>query len=380
MLQGTVLPGPAPKAADIAASTSSRDSAASGMGAEASASAPASFGAVLKDKMGPEAKATATAATGNEESPALSASTASAPVDPALQALFAALQSAAVAPPLNVAPTADVVAEPSADDVIALDASTGRGTSRAVSTDSSHADAMLARAQESISDNGSGPARVDAAKDDPKGLQFADLSKALKSDKAELAAAGRGVQDLAPNEPIHARTSVESLTHTHSVHMQSQPAPELRTEASGAVMRVVVTPEVASPKWGNSFAERVTWITQSTQPTAELQLNPPQLGPVEVRVSIDADQQTSLSFFSPHAAVREAIQSAIPRLTEAFNASGLSLGNVFVGAESQSQTQSDHRDHRHGGSREQRSDNSDNRIAQVSWIRGGSLGTIDLFA
>jgi flagellar hook-length control protein FliK len=65
---------------------------------------------------------------------------------------------------------------------------------------------------------------------------------------------------------------------------------------------------------------------------AELRLDPPQLGPVEVRLSI-ANDQASLSFASPHAAVRDAIQASLPRLQDMLQGLGINLGSVSVGAE-----------------------------------------------
>ena len=105
------------------------------------------------------------------------------------------------------------------------------------------------------------------------------------------------------------------------------------------------------------------------------------LGPVEIRVSMNADQ-ANLSFFSPHAAVREAIQAALPRLTDAFAASCLTLGNVLVGAESQSGRQPNEREApgRFSGAPTQDFSAPETATA-VTWLRPGSgLGRVDLFA
>jgi flagellar hook-length control protein FliK len=74
---------------------------------------------------------------------------------------------------------------------------------------------------------------------------------------------------------------------------------------------------------------------------AELHIEPPQLGPVEVRLSITNDQ-ASLSIASPHAAVRDAIQASLPRLQEMLQGLGISLGNVSVGAEGFAQGSADY--------------------------------------
>ena len=141
-------------------------------------------------------------------------------------------------------------------------------------------------------------------------------------------------------EAVEPMADVEAVAAPTTVPIENTPqsvaAADPRREIAAALpVKVEVPQPLAAPGWRDAFADRVSWVANARQPAAEMQINPPNLGPVEIRVSMNADQ-ASLSFFSPHAAVRDAIQSALPRLTEAFAASGLTLGNVFVGAESQS--------------------------------------------
>ena len=79
------------------------------------------------------------------------------------------------------------------------------------------------------------------------------------------------------------------------------------------------------------FPKSVVWITGQQVQAAEIHIEPPQLGPIEVRVSITNDQ-ANLLFNAPHAVARDAIQMSLPRLQEMLIESGLTLGNVSVGA------------------------------------------------
>jgi flagellar hook-length control protein FliK len=102
---------------------------------------------------------------------------------------------------------------------------------------------------------------------------------------------------------------------------------------------------------------------------------------VEIRINLSADQ-ASLSFYSPHAAVRDAIQAALPRLTDAFAASGLTLGNVFVGAQSQSgqQTAQGNGDARFFGRIGEVFPTVEATQQTTSLRPGGSAGRVDIFA
>jgi len=91
---------------------------------------------------------------------------------------------------------------------------------------------------------------------------------------------------------------------------------------------------VGEPRWGDALSQRVVWMVGQQVRAAEFRVEPLQLGPIEVRLSITNDQ-ANLTFTTPHAATRDAIQTALPRLQEMLLESGLSLGNVFVGADAQ---------------------------------------------
>jgi len=67
-----------------------------------------------------------------------------------------------------------------------------------------------------------------------------------------------------------------------------------------------------------------------------MHLNPPELGPLQITLTITNDQ-ASAQFVSQHAAVREAIDAAMPRLREMLAEGGITLGNTSVSAESSGQ-------------------------------------------
>lgn len=87
------------------------------------------------------------------------------------------------------------------------------------------------------------------------------------------------------------------------------------------------------PDWSDDFGERVVWMTGKGIQSAELQLNPQHLGPVEVRINLSQDQ-ASVQFVAHHAAVRDAIEAAIPKLREMLGAQQLNLADVSVAQQS----------------------------------------------
>lgn len=89
------------------------------------------------------------------------------------------------------------------------------------------------------------------------------------------------------------------------------------------------TPLSQQAQWGEEVGNRIRWLVGNGLQSAELKMNPPQLGPIEVRVSIHKDQM-SVTFHSSHAVVREALEEAAPRLREMMQGQGFASVDVDV--------------------------------------------------
>lgn len=90
---------------------------------------------------------------------------------------------------------------------------------------------------------------------------------------------------------------------------------------------------VGSRAFGEALGEHLTWMVGSQQSRADLVLNPPQLGRVEISLTLNGDQATAL-FVSSNAAVRETLEASMPRLREILADAGVTLGQAQVGSES----------------------------------------------
>lgn len=113
-----------------------------------------------------------------------------------------------------------------------------------------------------------------------------------------------------------------------------QPATAAVQTSHGGEYRIA-TP-VGSQQWESAIGNSLVVMTGSRQDRAELVLTPPQLGRIEVSITMKGDEATAV-FVSANPAVREALESALPRLREVLADAGISLGQAQVGAESQGQ-------------------------------------------
>ncbi|MDP2399265.1 MAG: flagellar hook-length control protein FliK [Burkholderiales bacterium] len=104
------------------------------------------------------------------------------------------------------------------------------------------------------------------------------------------------------------------------------------TTATSVTLPRIEVP-VSQTGWSEAFAQRVLLLAGKQQQSAELHLNPPDLGPVSIVLSMDNDL-ANVFFSSPLVPVREAIENAMPTLREALGQAGIQLGEASVSSES----------------------------------------------
>ena len=84
-----------------------------------------------------------------------------------------------------------------------------------------------------------------------------------------------------------------------------------------------------SPQFSQELGERLLWLVREGVHEARLQLNPRELGPIEVRVGV-SDGAAQLSFSAQHAGTAAAVQQSLPQLREMLAQQGLQLGQADV--------------------------------------------------
>jgi len=214
-----------------------------------------------------------------------------------------------------------------------------------------------------------------------------DLEKAAKeiAEPAKLAAGDKTL----PLDSLH-EAKAEPVNTFAANQVQANRA-STPLQANATPVQAVEVP-VGHAGWDDAFSQRVAWVANNTQQIAQLHLNPPNLGPVEIRITLNSDQANA-TFTSPHAAVREAIEAAVPRLRDMLADNGLSLGNVNVSSQSFQQQQQQQQQTNGGGGGGQRYDPfqelqraaaSDRLLG--STVQGGiasvqvNKGLVDIFA
>lgn len=92
-----------------------------------------------------------------------------------------------------------------------------------------------------------------------------------------------------------------------------------------------------SPQWSEQIAQRITIMSNEHIQSARIQLDPPELGLLEIKIRVQQDQ-VNVAFASNHQAVRDALETQAPRLKELMEQQGVDLGDVNVSDHGQQQT------------------------------------------
>lgn len=133
-------------------------------------------------------------------------------------------------------------------------------------------------------------------------------------------------QPESSNHPVDTIAGRDHLAPAQ--HAQTAPA------ANVAPREVELRSHPSGPAWREAFVAQVHLMAADRVQTAEIRLNPRELGPVDIRISIN-DQQANISFAAPMEETRRAIEDALPRLREVFAGAGMQLDQATVGGERQ---------------------------------------------
>lgn len=129
--------------------------------------------------------------------------------------------------------------------------------------------------------------------------------------------------------------------------------------------------------WSEAVVDRVMWLSSQNLKSAEIQLNPAELGRLEVRISMHQDQ-AQVSFASPNAGVRDALEAQMHRLREMFAQQGMGMLDANVSDQSLArgwQGQGDDGKQRGSGSSSAEQDLADEGVQRgVTELRGGLVG------
>ena len=194
------------------------------------------------------------------------------------------------------------------------------------------------------------------------------------SESSEMFTEGEGVvEEFFANEPIELRkkeqdtlinrmvaqtergtSDVGGLTSSLQQHGAAKAAPAaMAAGANNAAnsQNLAMNLPPNHPGWAGEMTQKVTWVARDGGQTAHIRLDPPELGSLTVKISVDKDATTQVSFVAATPQARDMIEGQMHRLREMLAQQGMELNqvNVDVSQQDASNSQYAQRDRQEAG-------------------------------
>lgn len=163
-----------------------------------------------------------------------------------------------------------------------------------------------------------------------------DFSKFLSSSLAKVAEMQGKSVNIATDSAINSVVDLSAGVAMSANFVTS--GPQLLTQPQGySPLGNAINTYFGSTGWNQEVSQKVIWMVGGTDQSATLTLNPPDLGPLQVVISVNNDKADT-QFISDNPDVRLALEQGVETLREMMRESGIELGKANVSAGNQSQS------------------------------------------
>lgn len=133
-------------------------------------------------------------------------------------------------------------------------------------------------------------------------------------------------------------TDVDATQQLRTLAQQISPSNPVSTaqvtgEVANPSRTFLMNTPLGEPGWEQEIGSRVRWMVGQDQQVAELKLNPPHLGVLEVRITTD-EEKTKVTFFAQNPNTKELMEGNMPRLRDLLASAGIDLGDTEISYQS----------------------------------------------
>ncbi len=101
---------------------------------------------------------------------------------------------------------------------------------------------------------------------------------------------------------------------------------------------------VRSQRWGQELGQRLVFMVNKDIKEAKIKLSPEKLGPIQIKITLDKDQQMSITIVAQNGTTRGLLENAISKLREMLEDSNAEVVNVDVNEDSNAENYSESKD------------------------------------
>lgn len=160
-----------------------------------------------------------------------------------------------------------------------------------------------------------------------------DFSNAMA---AMTAASGSAMQPDGQQKSADNSSLLQTLSQVNTAAMAAPSATVSSTPTTTSLVNAPSVPQLnaqlGTPEWQQQLGQQVMMFNRQGLQTAELRLNPQDLGSIQIRMKIE-DGQAQMHFVSGHSGVRAALEAAMPQLRTSLADSGINLSQSNVSSD-----------------------------------------------
>ena len=133
---------------------------------------------------------------------------------------------------------------------------------------------------------------------------------------------------------------------------------------------LTISQPMTDPNWSKALGDQVLSMVSMKMDKATIQVNPPQLGPVEVTLKMNGNDQAQVIFTSAVPATREIIENNMPKLVSMMASSGIALADAQVSSGQSGNRQQQFNQNQNGRRQNAAGNDEDDTLAAIQSARG----------
>ena len=144
------------------------------------------------------------------------------------------------------------------------------------------------------------------------------------------------------------------------------------TQAAQAsqTMTLTISQPMTEPHWSKALGDQLVSMVSMKLDKATIQVNPPQLGPVEVTLKMNGNDQAQVIFTSAVPATREILENNMPKLASMMASSGIALADAQVSSGQSGNRQQQSNQNQNGRRQSAAGNDEDDTLAAIKSARG----------
>jgi len=133
---------------------------------------------------------------------------------------------------------------------------------------------------------------------------------------------------------------------------------------------LTISQPMSDPNWSKALGDQVLSMVSMKMDKATIQVNPPQLGPVEVTLKMNGNDQAQVIFTSAVPATREILENNMPKLASMMASSGIALADAQVSSGQSGNRQQQSNQNQNGRRQNAAGNDEDDTLAAIKSARG----------